>query len=228
MKNKFLLIMMLTALFACQEAAEVTPLPGAETSSSDGKSSTSASNGTTLFYHNAVGSPKPIEQITLTDASSVVVDSREGNFVFDNDALLREWALQSSARQPYINRLDSIALWQAYAVRHGLLDDADGTDAFSDSILNSVVRKTDIVGNHILFEGYQGGGSSIISSPGGLPLPSLLWMNNRGSSAVVAGLIVYADRTWFRGRKLWMVLAPVVLVGDFREFNFDDRAESMF
>lgn len=171
------------------------------------------------------------------DSEEIIVIGFKGQkeMTFKNDDELRSWAMNDSERSIFIEKLDEIARQQKFAAEMGYLDNEEATDQYTKELLynssskKSMPTKDYILSINAIWDDTNFGGSFIPF--GGGFVPSLLYMNDRGSSvAIIMGGIALCDKTWFRGKKVFILGAPGITVSDLGSitFNFDNTASSAF
>lgn len=146
-------------------------------------------------------------QITETETMNVIIGYNGDNYVFDNDQALHLWTYSDSDRFRMREVLDSINYLQTFQNMPGGEDE--------------VIEKLPFGG--WLFEDYDMKGKMW-----GIKGVTYGKYNKKASSyLIILGGAVLCDKTWWRGKKIWLLGLP----GTWNNLNnppfyFDDRAQS--
>ena len=162
-------------------------------------------NASMTYIHNGLEG-KLGSSIIESEFLSVIYNYNGANYVFDNDALLRQWTYGADDRTNIRNTLDTMVYYQSFENK------PNGDSEVSASLIPKgwLFRNKNQGGTTWPFRGHTYGSRN----------------NTASSYAIILAESVLCDRTWWRGRKVWIFAIPGYKGNLDVPYNFDDRAES--
>lgn len=117
-----------------------------------------------------------------------------------------------------------------------LLDFADLMDlgVGTEEFIHRAIDRNNGLGEPILASSviyrhsdYGGSWKAIVA---GVPYPDFRWIgfNDRASSAYVGGVLLLCQKTWYKGKQLWLLGFPIMGYPNFSKFGFNDIASSAY